>query len=110
MAARHQCEQTEHNYVTEAFNWESRVKTEDDTNWGEVFAPNALQIFNAKIQRLHKEIEKLPIQAMMSNSQISYTPVQPYESFGVLQRVGLTKKISQEEEQPVCHLTFSTIS
>jgi|Transcript_1428 hypothetical protein len=88
MAARHQCEQTEHNYVAEAFNWESRVKTEDEAsrtwvrNWGEIFAPNAPQTFNEKIQRLRQEIEKLPIQAMMSNSQISYTPVQPYESFG----------------------------
>ena len=47
MTGRHQCEETEHNFVADAFNWEQRVKGEVAAarawsgNWGEVFAPDS---------------------------------------------------------------------
>ena len=88
MTSRHQCDQTEHNFVGDAFNWEQRVKGELNvarawqSNWGEVFAPNAPKSYSAQIAVLKQQIEKLPVQAMMSNSQISYTHVVPYKEYG----------------------------
>ena len=88
MAGRHQCDRTEHNYVAEAFNWEQRIKGENEAarawtkNWGEIYAPNSPKTHMEKIHRLQQEMKKLPVQAMMSNSQLSYTPVVPYQEFG----------------------------
>jgi len=86
--ARHQCDQTEHNFVADAFNWEQCMKKEREAarawseNWGEVFAPNHPKTYSEKIEKLKEEMEKLPVQAMMSNSQMSYTPVVPYKEYG----------------------------
>lgn len=82
---RHQCEKTEHNYVADAFNWEQRAKSELaisrawSKNWGSVFAPNEPKTNPEKIAQLKEKMEKLPIQAMISNSQLSFTPVKPYK-------------------------------
>lgn len=86
--SRHQCDQTERNFVAEAFNWEQRCKGENeaarawDNNWGQLFAPNMPRSYKDKIAQLEKQISKLPVQAMMSNSQLSYTEVVPYQEFG----------------------------
>lgn len=82
------CEQTEHNFVADAFNWEQRVKGELTIarawsgNWGDVFAPNDPKSYSEKIERLKEKMEKLPVQAMMSNSQMSYLPVVGYKEHG----------------------------
>mmetsp|Transcript_22180 Transcript_22180/g.46661 ORF Transcript_22180/g.46661 Transcript_22180/m.46661 type:complete len:103 (+) Transcript_22180:94-402(+) len=84
MSGRHQCDQQEHNYVADAFNWEQRVKGEKEAarswpeNWGEVFAPHAPKTNQGKIRQLQKELDKLPVQGLMSNSQMSYTSMVPY--------------------------------
>lgn len=88
MTGRHQCEETEHNFVADAFNWEQRVKGELAAarawsgNWGEVFAPDSPKSSTEKIAKLKEKMEKLPVQAMMSNSQLSFTPVVPYKEYG----------------------------
>lgn len=84
---RHQCDQTEHNYVAEAFNWEQRVKTENDharewnKNWGSLFAPDEPTSYKERICDLKRKMteEKLPVQ---SNYQMSFTMVKPYRKFG----------------------------
>ena len=84
---RHQCDQTEYNYVAEAFNWEQRVKGENDAarewnkNWGSLFAPNQPSTYKERIYDLKRKMteEKLPIQ---SNYQMSYTKANPYRKFG----------------------------
>lgn len=84
---RHQCDQTEYNFVAEAFNWEQRVKSENDVarewnkNWGDLFAPNQPSSYKERIEDLKRKItkEKLPVQ---SNYQMSYTKVNPYQKFG----------------------------
>ncbi len=87
MTSRHQCDRTEINYVAEAFNWEQRVKGENDaarqwsSNWSSVFAPNAPKSYSEKIEHLQKEMSKLPVCAMMSNSQMSYVGGRGYEEF-----------------------------
>ena len=76
--ARHQCEQSEYNYVAEAFNWEQRVKGEVNaarewtSNWGTLFAPNQPTSYRERIDRLKQKMtmEKLPVQ---SNYQMSYS-------------------------------------
>ena len=76
--SRHQSDRTELNYVAEAFNWEQRVKGENDaarqwaSNWASVFAPDTPKTYSEKIEHLKREIAKLPVCAMMSNSQMSY--------------------------------------
>ncbi|KAL7548029.1 hypothetical protein ACHAWF_011365 [Thalassiosira exigua] len=87
-AARHQCDETEHNFVADAFNWEQRVRGESAAarawsgSWGDVFAPGRPKTRADKIEALRKEMEKLPVQAMMSNSQMSYAPAKPYKECG----------------------------
>lgn len=84
--ARHQCEQTEYNYVAEAFNWEQRVKGENDaarawtTNWGLLFS-NQPTSYKYRIEELKRKMtmEKLPVQ---TNYQMSYTKVNPYREIG----------------------------
>ena len=82
------CDQTEHNFVADAFNWEQRVRGELQAarawspNWGSVYAPNAPKDYSEKIAKLKEKMEKLPVQAMMSNSQMSYTEVRPYKEYG----------------------------
>ena len=77
--ARHQCEQSEYNYVAEAFNWEQRVKGEVNaarewtSNWGvTLFAPNQPTSYRERIDHLKQKMtmEKLPVQ---SNYQMSYS-------------------------------------
>ena len=76
--ARHQCEQSEYNYVAEAFNWEQRVKGEVNaarewtSNWGTLFAPDQPTSYRERIDRLKQKMtmEKLPVQ---SNYQMSYS-------------------------------------
>ena len=86
--SRHQCDQTEVNYVAEAFNWEQRVKGENDaarqwaSNWSSVFAPNAPKSYAEKTDQLQREIAKLPVCAMMSNSQMSYVGGKAYKELG----------------------------
>lgn len=88
MTARHQCDETEHNFVADAFNWEQRVKGELTaartwtSNWGSVFAPNSPKSYSEKIAKLENRMKELPVQALMSNNQISYTNVVPYDDFG----------------------------
>ena len=85
--ARHQCDQTEQNYVAEAFNWEQRVRGENDAarewnkNWGSLFAPNQPTSYKDRIQDLKRKMteEKLPVQ---SNYQMSYTKTNPYRKYG----------------------------
>lgn len=83
--SRHQCDQTEVNYVAEAFNWEQRVKGENEaarqwaSNWSSVFAPDSAKTYSEKIKHLEKEMAKLPVCAMMSNSQMSFMGKQGYE-------------------------------
>jgi hypothetical protein len=85
--ARHQCDQTEYNYVAEAFNWEQRVKGENDAarewsqNWGCLFAPDQPTSYKERIENLKRKTtkEKLPVQ---SNYQMSYTKAKPYRKFG----------------------------
>ena len=85
--ARHQCEQTEYNYVAEAFNWEQRVKGENEaarawtSNWGNLFAPNQPKSYGERIEDLKRKMtmEKLPLQ---SNYQMSYNKVEPYGEYG----------------------------
>ena len=84
---RHQCDETEHNYVAEAFNWEQRVKGENDAarewskNWGSLFAPDEPTSYKERISDLKRKMteEKLPVQ---SNYQMSYTKANPYRKFG----------------------------
>ena len=86
--ARHQCDNTEHNFVADGFNWEQRVRGELaaarswSEQWGDVFAPDNPKTYSQKIAKLKEKMEKLPVQAMMSNSQMSYTPVVPYKDHG----------------------------
>ncbi|KAL7514814.1 hypothetical protein ACHAXN_012135 [Cyclotella atomus] len=86
--SRHQCDQTEVNYVAEAFNWEQRVKGENDaarqwaSNWSSVFAPYSAKTYSEKIQQLEKEMAKLPVCAMMSNSQMSFMGGKGYTELG----------------------------
>ncbi|KAL7486654.1 hypothetical protein ACHAW6_013086, partial [Cyclotella cf. meneghiniana] len=88
MTTRHQCEQTEINYVAEAFNWEQRIKGENDaarqwpSNWSSVFAPDMPKTNSEKIERLTREMSKLPVCAMMSNSQMSYVGRRGYKELG----------------------------
>ena len=88
MTGRHQCDETEHNFVADAFNWEQRVKGELTaartwtSNWGSVFAPNSQKSYSEKIAKLENRMKELPVQALMSNNQISYTNVVPYDDFG----------------------------
>ena len=51
-------------------------------NWASVFAPDAPKSYQEKIAMLKERMEKLPVQAMMSNSQMSYTELQPYKEYG----------------------------
>ncbi len=87
-STRHQCDKTEHNFVADAFNWEQRVKSELNIsrawskNWGEVFAPDSPKTNAEKIAKLKEKMEKLPIQAMISNTQLSFAPVAPYKEEG----------------------------
>lgn len=80
MSARHQCDQTEHNFVADAFNWEQCMKKEREAarawpgNLGEVFARKDPKTYSETIAKLKEKMEKLPVQAMM---QMSYTPVVP---------------------------------
>lgn len=100
--ARHQCEQTEHNFVADAFNWEQRVKGELTAarawsgNWGDLFAPDSPKSYSEKIAKLKEKMEKLPVQAMMSNSQMSYVPVVPYKEYG--KNYGRRSKVSDDDE------------
>ena len=77
MTGRHQCDETEHNFVADAFNWEQRVKGELTaartwtSNWGSVFAPNSPKSYSEKIAKLENRMKELPVQALMSNIQIS---------------------------------------
>ena len=48
----------------------------------QVFSPNSPKTYKEKIERLQQEIEKLPVQAMMSNTQISFTNFAPLKDFG----------------------------
>eukprot|EP00804_Cyclotella_cryptica_P017275 CCRYP_016824-RA/>CCRYP_016824-RA protein AED:0.01 eAED:0.01 QI:0/-1/0/1/-1/1/1/0/101 len=88
MTSRHQCEQTEINYVAEAFNWEQRIKGENDaarqwaSNWSSVFAPDMPKTHSEKIALLTREMAKLPVCAMMSNSQMSYVGRRGYKEMG----------------------------
>ena len=77
--ARHQCEQSEYNYVAEAFNWEQRVKGEVNaarewtSNWGTLLVNgNQPTSYRERIDRLKQKMtmEKLPVQ---SNYQMSYS-------------------------------------
>lgn len=85
---RHRCDKTEHNFVADAFNWEQRVKSELNIsrawskNWGEVFAPDSPKTNAEKITKLKEMIDKLPVQAMISNTQLSFAPVVPYKEDG----------------------------
>lgn len=81
---RHQCDKTEHNFVADAFNWEQCMKKEREAagawsrNWGQVFAPDEPKTYAEKIAQLKEQMEQLPAQlAMVSNSQMSYTPAVP---------------------------------
>jgi len=91
MTARHQCDEVEHNFVADGHNWEQRVRGEIQAarawvrplrhsasflcqfslqsikagNWGEVFAPDSPKTYKEKIDRLKKQMEKLPVQSMM---------------------------------------------
>lgn len=86
--SRHQCDQTEINYVAEAFNWEQRVKGENDaarqwaSNWSSVFAPDSAKTYAEKIENLEREMAKLPVCAMMSNTQMSFTGGKGYKDLG----------------------------
>lgn len=86
---RHQCDKTEHNFVADAFNWEQCMKKEREAagawsrNWGQVFAPDEPKTYAEKIAQLKEQMEQLPAQlAMVSNSQMSYTPAVPYKDHG----------------------------
>ena len=100
MTSRHQCDQTEINYVAEAFNWEQRVKGENDaarqwaSNWSSVFAPEMPKTRAEKIEYLEREMAKLPVCAMMSNSQMSYVGGKGYKESGKSYR----RKSSWDEE------------
>jgi len=68
-------------------NIQFSVKGETDAarawhaNWGSLFAPNEPRSFSDKIALLKQQMEKLPTQALMSNTQMSFTEVKPYKEY-----------------------------
>mmetsp|Transcript_48449 Transcript_48449/g.58650 ORF Transcript_48449/g.58650 Transcript_48449/m.58650 type:complete len:129 (+) Transcript_48449:321-707(+) len=79
---------SERNYVSEAHNWEQRVKGEMEyartwqQNWGELYAKNEPSDYSGRIAQLRKEMELLPVQSIMTNSQLSHGEIKPYKELG----------------------------
>jgi len=75
----------EHNYVADALNWEQRVSGELEsariweTHWGDLYSKDKPRDYEGKIAELQKEINKLPVAKMMTNFQMSFRKLKPYE-------------------------------
>ncbi len=69
-----------------------------DTNWGELYAKDMPREYQGKIQKLKNEIDKLPSARMMTTSQISFKPVQPYDEWHDFKRRSKSKTEKEEAE------------
>ena len=102
---RHQCDQTDHNYVAEAFYWEQIVEGENDAarewskNWGSLFARDEPTSHKERISDLKRKMtkEKLPVQ---SNYQMSYTKAKAYRKFG--EKDHRRKRCDMEDDSLLC--------
>lgn len=75
----------EHNYVADALNWEQRVSGELEsariweTHWGDLYSKGNPRDYEGKIKRLQEEINNLPVATLMTNSQMSWQNIKPYQ-------------------------------
>mmetsp|Transcript_9160 Transcript_9160/g.13571 ORF Transcript_9160/g.13571 Transcript_9160/m.13571 type:complete len:121 (-) Transcript_9160:1634-1996(-) len=87
------CDKVERNYVADAQNWEQRVKGELESariwskNWGVLYNKddgnnNQDQNYKEKIQKLQAKMQSLPVQGMVTSTQMSYTGGKPYAEWG----------------------------
>ena len=70
---RHQCDQTDHSYVAEAFYWEQRVEGENDAarewskNWGSLFARDEPTSHKERISDLKLKMTEEKTKMITSN-------------------------------------------
>jgi len=72
------------NAVAENHNWVQRIEGEQEAaeiwgrNWGELYAGDQPTDNKGMIRKIEEKMKHLPVQSMMTNSQLSFTWNKPY--------------------------------